>query len=429
MIASLLDSLCAPGGMRAVPPKDQLASFLAHALQLDPNPFVAAMADTVLTSEALWQRQSKGLATCEALLASPSHSPRYGHAMVMSHELMEALETCQAHSKAAVRERAMKVLQRLAQVTLPPGDARPMGPMASAALALGPEPDLLGEAYESHPTTLLEVVPTATTLVGDATNDPAASLFRGLSLPNTVPTSTSSHPNPHPNPLSAHENSLHRATSHPTPTPMANPNPNPNPSALLFEGLSLTSSTSPTQGTHNGAIGSLLSPDLMAPPLLAAASPCDATAKGKNGSIRSLLSPDLMNLSPTNLRKMSGMGTGTGTGMALTSTPPSQPSALYPIQPRGPMNAMTPHGMAKTIADPNEEMSSWEKGRILRSHSSALTDPAQASNGTMNGQGGNGNGNPGQASAGASTSGFNFLQKQKSNIDPFSFLNDTVKKK
>ena len=67
----MIMELCAPGGTRAVPPKEQLAAFIDKAPTLDAELVGPCLLD-VLIQDGPWQVKSKVLSVVSALAESPA---------------------------------------------------------------------------------------------------------------------------------------------------------------------------------------------------------------------------------------------------------------------------------------------------------------------------------------------------------------------
>lgn len=104
---NVISSLCAPAGMRAVPPKDKLDTFLKNAMTLDAELTGPVFED--LLEDSTWQVNSKALVTIDALIKTPGCE----HFFDYFEENPGAIENCANSTKAAVRDRAIKVLHVL----------------------------------------------------------------------------------------------------------------------------------------------------------------------------------------------------------------------------------------------------------------------------------------------------------------------------
>jgi hypothetical protein len=104
---NLVHTLCAPGGMRPIPPKDKMDAFLKSALTLDAN-IVGPILQDCLEDDA-WTVVSKALAIIDALLKTSGCDNFFDYFADNSTEI----EQCSKSDKAAVRDRAVKILNTL----------------------------------------------------------------------------------------------------------------------------------------------------------------------------------------------------------------------------------------------------------------------------------------------------------------------------
>lgn len=99
----MVTALCGPGGMRAVPPKDKLDTFMKSAGTLDAD-IVGPILEEFLTNSA-WQVQSKALTVIECLLKNSNCD----HFFDYFEENYVEIESCTQSSKSVVRDRSVKV--------------------------------------------------------------------------------------------------------------------------------------------------------------------------------------------------------------------------------------------------------------------------------------------------------------------------------
>ena len=99
--------LCAPGGTRAVPPKDKLDEFVVNVRTLNVDLVGGIILDKL--GEESWQVKSKALAVIEAIIKS-SGVEDFKHFFQDNAGELEALMD---DSKATVRDKAVKILRSL----------------------------------------------------------------------------------------------------------------------------------------------------------------------------------------------------------------------------------------------------------------------------------------------------------------------------
>jgi hypothetical protein len=107
VVERLIDELCSPGGVRAVPPKDKLEAFCRACKTLDPNIVIRILDSKLQTTD--WKVQHKSLCVLEALLRTPgldAFADRLD-------ETPESLEALYSSSNVSVRERATVVWKLL----------------------------------------------------------------------------------------------------------------------------------------------------------------------------------------------------------------------------------------------------------------------------------------------------------------------------
>jgi hypothetical protein len=104
---NVVDELCAPGGVRPVPPKDKLDSFCKACRTLDPNWIISFLDEKMAEDD--WKIQHKALCVVEALLQTPGLEA-FADRLDQTPDNLEALYTSKNPS---VRERAQKVWKLL----------------------------------------------------------------------------------------------------------------------------------------------------------------------------------------------------------------------------------------------------------------------------------------------------------------------------
>jgi hypothetical protein len=150
---NLVTALCAPGGMRAVPPKDKMDAFLKSALTLDAD-IVGPILEDCLADEQ-WTVVSKALSTIDALLKTDGCEDFNDYFT----ESPSEIEECAKSDKAAVRDRAVKILAALGLSSggAPAASSRPAPKARSSRQSGGyqqprqQETDLLGDFDEPAP--------------------------------------------------------------------------------------------------------------------------------------------------------------------------------------------------------------------------------------------------------------------------------------
>ncbi|CAK4081498.1 unnamed protein product [Aphanomyces euteiches] len=135
----IIESLCAPGGMRAVPPKDKLDAFLKSALTLDAE-VVGPILDDLLTNDA-WQVVSKALTVIDGLLATSGCETFHDY---FSDNYDMILQVSTASDKAAVRDRAVKILHVLGKASSAPSTSSSSSNRRATATSTNSGTDLLG---------------------------------------------------------------------------------------------------------------------------------------------------------------------------------------------------------------------------------------------------------------------------------------------
>jgi hypothetical protein len=99
----LIEALCAPGGMRAMPPRDKLEQFVQQARTLEPE-CVCPLIEEKLYDE-VWQVNTKALAVIEALCKNDQCAPYFDYFA----DNIDAINSLQHSNKASVRDKAIKV--------------------------------------------------------------------------------------------------------------------------------------------------------------------------------------------------------------------------------------------------------------------------------------------------------------------------------
>ena len=100
-----MQSLCEPGGLKAVPPEDKLVSFMAIVPTLSPETIGSCLVE-VFNSEA-WQSRTKALAVLFNILSSEDcevHKQWW-----IDHK--DCLSDMLSDSKVSVRSQAVKTMQ------------------------------------------------------------------------------------------------------------------------------------------------------------------------------------------------------------------------------------------------------------------------------------------------------------------------------
>ncbi|RHY87133.1 hypothetical protein DYB35_009778 [Aphanomyces astaci] len=110
----IIQGLCAPGGMRAVPPKDKLDAFLKSALTLDAEVVGPILDELLGTDASSWQVVSKALTVIDGLLAT-NGCETFHEYFTDNYDMILHVST--ASDKAAVRDRAVKILHVLGKAT------------------------------------------------------------------------------------------------------------------------------------------------------------------------------------------------------------------------------------------------------------------------------------------------------------------------
>jgi len=204
---SLISELTPPGGMRAEPPSDKLASFVAMAPTLDADTVCPLLLDN-LEDGTPWVVRAKSLCIIEALLRGREGLKKDDGTEPWGdffHTCAGEIAPLGDHAKAAVRDPAMRVLTLLG-----------MNPNGSASGGVAPAPKSASRKKAAAPPppappvnlldfgddTAVVANPASTTLAAPApAAEPAAqnSLFGGLQTKETVsspPVESVSNPTP-----------------------------------------------------------------------------------------------------------------------------------------------------------------------------------------------------------------------------------------
>uniref|UniRef100_K3W835 ENTH domain-containing protein n=1 Tax=Globisporangium ultimum (strain ATCC 200006 / CBS 805.95 / DAOM BR144) TaxID=431595 RepID=K3W835_GLOUD len=199
---NLVTALCAPGGMRAIPPKDKLDAFVKSALTLDADIVGPILEDCL--ADAQWTVVSKALATIDTLLKADGCEDFFDYFA----ENFSEIESCAQSDKAAIRDRAVKVLNALGQSTGTAPAPSSSRSTTSASKARGsrpssnyqqPQADLLGDFSDPSPSdngSLFSGLQTsapsqqapAPAAQSSASND-VVDMFGGLNLQSSGPVS------------------------------------------------------------------------------------------------------------------------------------------------------------------------------------------------------------------------------------------------
>mmetsp|Transcript_3740 Transcript_3740/g.14659 ORF Transcript_3740/g.14659 Transcript_3740/m.14659 type:complete len:877 (-) Transcript_3740:218-2848(-) len=206
-----VDELCAPGGLKATPPKEELESFVNECETLDSTLVVPAVLDAMSRGAEIsnWRVSAKALHLAEAL------SKRHGkyRDTFASDESVDMIVPHAESAVASVRDRAIKLLRMLGvelrfdEEDSPPQDAAEQPSAAVAAVqapsleeetappasepvaAPEPEMDLLGGYGEPEPAPALAPAPVpaaaaiSTVAPASSTPDPAADEVEQPSVP------------------------------------------------------------------------------------------------------------------------------------------------------------------------------------------------------------------------------------------------------
>lgn len=121
----LLENITAPGGMRLQPTRENLQTFLANALKLDPKSLGYAL-ESKLRSHA-WQVRFKALCVLEAILRQNDHE-FFGIVAEIFEKDEGIIKECLQLPQTSVREKARKVLDHLGVSSKDDTDKKSEGP-------------------------------------------------------------------------------------------------------------------------------------------------------------------------------------------------------------------------------------------------------------------------------------------------------------
>ncbi|GIL49429.1 hypothetical protein Vafri_5766 [Volvox africanus] len=124
--AQLVDSICAPGGLRLAPDPEDLRRFVEAAGNLDGIKLAELLRDK-MDGSGPWQQQLRAMYALEAVLAQGA-SQACGEVAVMFQSDPGPLHAATGHTQAAVREKASRVLKLL----LGSDPVAKIGPVAAA---------------------------------------------------------------------------------------------------------------------------------------------------------------------------------------------------------------------------------------------------------------------------------------------------------
>lgn len=195
---NLILELCPPGGMRAEPPPDKLASFVKAFPSLDPDLVCPALLDCLEDGQP-WIMKAKALCVMDAILkaseeATDGGSNAYGS---FFHACAAEIEPLASHARPAIRDPAKRVLKALGlDVASPLSEG---GVAASPAKAPAPvePPNLLDFGDDDDtpaapaespsapsPSAVSPAEPSAATATA---NSGGGSLFGGLTVQDKAP--------------------------------------------------------------------------------------------------------------------------------------------------------------------------------------------------------------------------------------------------
>ncbi|CAH0516814.1 unnamed protein product [Peronospora belbahrii] len=228
---NLVTALCAPGGMRAIPPKDKMDAFLKSATTLDAEIVGPILEDCLLDDQ--WTVVSKALATIDALLKTDGCEEFEEYFAENSSEI----ESCAKSEKIAIRDRAVKILHNLGisaesgALTSRQDSSKPKSkPSSQRKQPVAAEADLLGGFDDDAPA----AVENESLFSGLQTNAPpqqsaqepvqpvstasdVTDMFGGLQLQSSTASST-----PAPEPSHPTAPAQISATAVPVPSPSTN---------------------------------------------------------------------------------------------------------------------------------------------------------------------------------------------------------------
>jgi len=202
---NIIVELCPPGGMKAEPPPQKLASFRSTVPSLNPDLICPAILDTLEEGNP-WIMRAKALCVMEvAIQQAERHDPNNNAYADFFHACAAEIEPLASHARAAIREPAKRVLKLLGIDVPSAGGAPPVsrGTTASAAPAPAPEPavDLLGfddgaaapvPPPASAPPPPTQPPPPAPTAGG------GSSMFGGMKVKSATPATSVQAPAPQP---------------------------------------------------------------------------------------------------------------------------------------------------------------------------------------------------------------------------------------
>ena len=195
---NLILELCPPGGMKAEPPPDKLASFAKAVPSLDSDLVCPALLDCLEDGQP-WVIRAKALCVIETVLRVEEENQVDGGTNAYADFFFTCrgeIEPLAAHPRAAIKEPAKRVLRALgleSESRAPPpraGSKPPLRLAADAPQAAEP-PNLLDFDYEPAPPS----APSPT--IAPPAQAPADSLFGGLKTKDT-PVLPSVPPSPPP---------------------------------------------------------------------------------------------------------------------------------------------------------------------------------------------------------------------------------------
>jgi len=151
---NLIQELCPPGGLKAEPPSDKLASFAGSLSSLDPDLICPALLDCLEDGQP-WMMKAKALCVMEtALKASSATAQPYAD---FFHACLVEFEPLAAHPRQAIKDPARRVLHLLGVQSAPtqrmPSAPPPPPPQSHAPPPPEPVADLLdfGEDVSAPP--------------------------------------------------------------------------------------------------------------------------------------------------------------------------------------------------------------------------------------------------------------------------------------
>ena len=222
---NLIKELCPPGGRKAEPPSDKLASFTRSIPSLDPDRICPALLDAledgqpwIIRAKALCVMETTIKVTEQTLSPGGNNNP-YSDFFYACKDEIEPLAT---HTRAAVREPAKRVLEALG-LDIPVGEVAKAGPGPVATEAPAPnllefdsEPSVPPQAPPNNPppTPPRDVPPPAPSA------DTGASLFGGMTVKGSVPPAPTA-----PAPSTVEPDFLGNTVSNPAPAPSSEASP------------------------------------------------------------------------------------------------------------------------------------------------------------------------------------------------------------